>query len=78
MNNDQNASKLVVYITAQHNPYYRTDAGRWAGNVKKAREFATPEEAQQEADRIGPVTFLGEQCEPTVGEVRTLNRRRQR
>jgi hypothetical protein len=77
MNNDQNA-KLVIYITAQHNPYYRTDAGRWAANVKKAREFSTPEEAQQEADRIGLVTFLGEQCEPIVGEVRTFSRRRQR
>lgn len=78
MSNTTNDSKIVVHIIAQHNPYYRTNAGRWTADLKKAREFSTPEEAQQEADRIGPVTFLGEQCEPIVGEVRMLSRRRQR
>lgn len=70
-------SKIVVSIATQKNPYYRSTAGRWTADINKAKEFSTTEEAQQEAEQLGTVTFLGEQCQPRVSYIETFSRRRQ-
>jgi hypothetical protein len=72
MSNSIGARRIILFITAQKRDYYRTRLGKWTGNLDRARNFATTEEAQGEADRIGAFTFQGEPCHPAVHYVETL------
>ena len=69
------AEQIVIGIKSAETKgeYFRTERGQWAGDVRKAKEYDSVEEAKREVDRIGIATFMIERCIPRVMIVRDLH-----